>query len=139
MHVGLRLGIPEGSEEPVCLGERAPCRTGDRLTPPLHHCPRPRVYELTAASFGQQHVSLSLGRLGREDDSEGCLNHRGFPWARLDLGTSPCHTSGQGRWMGKELLALQTCSPRSTLPPAGLYTCSVATGEKRDRGDAWHV
>ena len=76
-------------------------------TPPLRTLSAAQGLQ-TAASCSQQGVIISLGRDG---DSEGCLNHPGFPWARQDLGTLPCRMSGQGGWMGKELLPSQTCSP----------------------------
>lgn len=91
----------------VCLGEGATCWTGDGGTPPLHALSTARGSQ-TVAGFGQQRMNLPLGWDG---DSEGCLNHRGFPWARQDLGTWPCRMSGQGGWMGKELLAPWTHSP----------------------------
>lgn len=65
----------------------------------------------TAASFGQQHVSLSLGRPGREDDSEGRLNHRGFPWARLDLGRSPAACLGRGDGWGRNFWLYRPAAP----------------------------
>lgn len=37
---------------------------------------------------------------GRERDSEGCLNHQGFPWMRPGLCRLPVHVSGHGDGKG---------------------------------------
>lgn len=93
MHEGVWLFISKGSKKSVCVGELpagagcggAELHAGDGVSPPTA-LSKPRVYKLLLALASQQ-PGLSLGR---EHDSEGCLNHLGFPWARLGLMHTAC-------------------------------------------------
>lgn len=66
---------------------------------------------------------------GRERDSEGCLNHQGFPWARLGLCRLPVHVSGHGDGEGDVL---------EGMPRLGTFSCRAATDGKQHGGEMWH-
>lgn len=86
----MRLFISKGSEKRAAGSRGAELDVVSPPNPPQAQGSQP--YWLRPAAMEPL--------LGRERDSEGCLNHQGFPWMRPGLCRLPVHVSGHGDGKG---------------------------------------